>query len=75
MSDEKQLPPGEQRFIAKKQVDGRRTTWNVYDREQASKPGQVPGFGVVASGFTDETSCQAEADRLAAFITGEGTDV
>jgi hypothetical protein len=74
MSDEKQLPTGEKRFIAKPRQQGKHATWNVYDRQRASLPAQVPGFGAVASGFTDETACQAEADRLAAFVTGDVTE-
>jgi len=75
MSDERPLKPGEKRFVAKERVDkpktprGRATsTWNVYDVQRACQPVQVPGFGRVAEGFTDETSCQVEADRLEAFV-------
>jgi len=75
VSDERPLKPGEKRFVAKERVNqpktprGRTTsTWNVYDRQRACQPVQVPGFGRVAEGFTDETSCQVEADRLEAFV-------
>jgi hypothetical protein len=67
VSDEKELPSGEKRFVAKEQVTGRHTTWNVYDRQRACYPRQVPGFGTVASGFPEEAECQVEADRLEAF--------
>jgi len=78
MSDERPLKPGEKRFIAKERVNkpktprGRATsTWNVYDVQRACQPVQVPGFGRVAEGFSDETSCQAEADRLAQFVDAQ----
>lgn len=76
MSDERPLKPSEKRYVAKERVErpktprGRSTTtWNVYDRQRACQPVLVPGFGTVAEGFADEASCQAEADRLAQFIT------
>ena len=72
--DEKQLPPGEKRFIAKPRVRPRVTVWNVYDRQRASYPVHVPGFGRVTEDFTDEPNCQAEADRLEAFYQEEASD-
>jgi len=78
MSDERPLKPGEKRFIAKERVNQPKTprgqattTWNVYDVQRACQPVQVPGFGRVAEGFTDETSCQVEADRLEEFFQKE----
>jgi len=71
MSDERPLKPGQRRAIAKPRVTGKYTVWNVYDVQRASYPVHLPGFGRVNEGFTDEASCQAEADRLEEFFTAQ----
>lgn len=56
------------RFIAKPRVNGRVTTWWVYDREGGCNPVSIPGFGQVKTDMDTETEAQAEADRVAAHF-------
>ena len=62
---EKVLAPGERRYIAKQQGEGRRAVWGVYDRQRGCWPVMGPEWGgeVKQTGHTEVTA-QAEADRL-----------
>lgn len=57
---EKELAPGERRYVAKPQGRG----WIVYDRQRASQPIHVPGFGQILGTFLTEAEADAEAQRL-----------
>jgi hypothetical protein len=53
------------RVIAKQDRKG----WGVYDRERASWPIQVPGFGRVAQDLRSQEEAETEAQRLEDFYT------
>jgi hypothetical protein len=62
------LRPGERRFVAKPQTDGRKTVWGVYDRQRGCWPFNGPEWGgAVNQSDQTEATAQAEADRLEAL--------
>lgn len=68
MTTEKTLALTERRFIAKQQGNSPRSPWGVYDRQRASFPSTLIGFGRVTQALKggDEglRLAQGEADRL-----------